>query len=174
MSSSRAQSKELCNIAICKAAQQSCFAILWGWLASRMTSDKFVIAEGLLGSIVLYCTPIGDGEYAEAKDFGKRGGHLQAQDDACDGAYKKLQPVLTNWDACLTTHYLDRQSFGTIRAGGVTISKFQADEIAPALTTATRAVNALGFTPLIEKLEELCNKMLEASNAIVIDYTEAA
>lgn len=36
-----------------------------------MTSDKFVIAEGLLGSIVLYCTPIGDGEYAEAKDFGK-------------------------------------------------------------------------------------------------------
>jgi len=105
--------------------------------------------------------------------------------DACDGAYKTLQPVLTDWNAWLTTHYPDRDSFGTIHAGSVTISKFQVfqaaksdlvkfqtDEVAPALTTATRTVNALGFTPLIEKLKMLCDKMLEVSNAIATDYAE--
>jgi hypothetical protein len=50
--------------------------------------------------------------------------------------------------------------------------KFQTEEVAPALTTAARAVNVLGFTPLIEKLEELCNKILEVSNAIASDYAE--
>ncbi|CAH0025623.1 unnamed protein product [Clonostachys rhizophaga] len=92
--------------------------------------------------------------------------------DACDGAYKTLQPVLTDWNTWLMTHCPDCQSFGTTRAGGVTISMFQAFEVAPALTTATRTVNAPGLSPLTEKLEELCNKMLQESNAIASDFTE--
>jgi hypothetical protein len=50
--------------------------------------------------------------------------------------------------------------------------KFQTDEVAPTLTTAIRAVNTLGFTPPIEKLEARCEKMLGVSCAITSNYAE--
>jgi len=109
--------------------------------------------------------------------------NFQRKIDACDNANKVLPKILDDWNTWLTTHFAERDTFGTIEVSSITISKFQTfqasksslvtiqtEEVIPALTIAARSINALGLTPLIEKLQKMSEHMLKIAKAITNDY----
>lgn len=139
----------------------------------------FAMGLGMEGAMTVWHAVMENLTGSEKDDFKRKM-------DACDNANKVVSKIMEEWNTWLMTHFGDRDTFGTLKAGSsVTVSKFQVfqaskgalvkiqvDEVVPALGTASRAINSLGLTPLIEKLKKLCTEMLKVSDAIKNDYPE--